>query len=67
MTNRIALFIATAALLATGMTFITFSAARARRRPTIVPQSKTSIDNELRLPTGKYGSRHGTATNLQSP
>lgn len=62
MTNRIAFVRTTAALLATGMTFITFSAARAETAANYRAAVETSIDNELRLPTGKYGSRHGTAT-----
>lgn len=62
MTNRTAFVRATAALFATGMTFITFSAARAETVANYRAAVETSIDNELRLPASQFDGRHGTAT-----
>lgn len=61
MTN--AVFIRTAAaLFATGMTFLTFSAAHAASPAEYRAAVETSIDKELRLPAGQHDGRHGTAT-----
>lgn len=62
MTNYTAIVRTSAALLATGMTLITFSAARADTGADYRTKVETSIDKELRLPEASLAGRHGTAT-----